>query len=264
MRLALVVAHDGTDFEGWQLQDGRRTVQGVLEEALARPCGPVRLHASGRTDAGVHALGQVVHGDLERPWTEPLTGLRHRLNAILPEDLVVRGVAEMPESFHSRKSARSKTYRYRLRLAPLRDPLSQRQRVQVGGGLDREAMAEAGRRFLGQRDFASLQSSGSSVKTSVRELTECKLVDAGTELDVVVTGDGFLRHMVRALVGCLLEVGRGARSPDWIDEVLERADRQAAGPNAPARGLCLERVSYEPEFQERLDRAVSAVGEALT
>lgn len=256
-RLAFVVAHDGTDFAGWQLQPDCRTVQGVLEEALERICGmPVRLHASGRTDAGVHAEGQVAHADVPDSWADEVRELRHRMNSVLDDDVRVRAVAAVTADFHARRSAVGKRYRYGLHVAPVASPFTRRHRHHVPRLLDLEAMSRAAREFEGRRDFASLQSTGSSARTTLRELTSCAVRGRAPEIDVIVEGSGFLRHMVRALVGSLVEVGRGRRPPEWIAEALEAKDREAAGPNLPPTGLFLERVIYPDEHAEPLAEAL--------
>lgn len=253
-RVALVLAHDGTDYAGWQFQPGLRTIQGALEEALSTACGRrVVPHASGRTDSGVHAEGQVAHADVTPRWHAEPTGLRGRLAGLLDPDLRPRAVVPVDERFDARKSALSKRYRYRLHLASLASPLTWRFRTHVSTQLDLEAMADAAGRFLGERDFAALQTTGSSVKTTVREVTRCELEGERPEVDLVVEGTGFLRHMVRAIAGCLLEVGRGRREPGWIDELLEGRDRREAAANAPARGLCLESVAYPEPWRALID-----------
>jgi tRNA pseudouridine38-40 synthase len=250
-RVALVLAHDGTDFAGWQLQPGLRTVQGVLAEALSTTCGrEVLPQASGRTDAGVHAEAQVAHADVAERWGGDPDGLRRRLNALLPADLRVRACVPVGPGFDARKSARSKRYRYRWHVGATASPFTSRHRALVG-------MRDAAGRFVGERDFASLQTAGSSVETTVRSVTRCEVLGAEPEVALVVEGSGFLRHMVRAVAGCLLEVGRGRRPPRWIDELLAARDRAAAAANAPARGLCLEAVEYPEPWGVMIDRALA-------
>lgn len=259
-RLALVLAYDGTDFAGWQRQeDGRRTVQGELEAGLGRLLGkPASVHAASRTDAGVHAHAQVAHVDVPDPARWLGLELRRRLNGVLPADLRVRAVASMDPAFHARRSAIAKRYEYRLRLAPADDPLTARFRAHVGFRVDPDAMRVASGAFLGRRDFAALRSEGSSARTTVREVTRCEVRGVPPEVDVLVEGSGFLRHMVRALVGCLVEVGRGRRPAAWIEDVLGAADRGAAGPNVEAKGLHLVGVAYGLPHQAALDAALAA------
>ena len=206
----LTLAYDGTDFEGWQRQREARTVQGVLEQALRRLAGgaAIRADGAGRTDAGVHALGQVASFQLAREW--PPERLLRALNALLPEDVRGLELAPAADGFHARRSALAKHYRYTLDTQPVQSPLRRRYAAHAAGGLDLAAMREASGAFLGRLDVASLQSSGASVKTTVRCVTRC---DVGLEqgcLSVDVEADGFLRKMVRSMVGGLLAVGRGA------------------------------------------------------
>jgi len=258
-RVALVLAHDGTNFSGWQFQPDTRTVQGLLEQELSKLCGRrVVPEASGRTDAGVHALAQVAHAEVGERWSSDPGGLRHRLDSMLPDDLAVRAVVAVDASFDARKSAISKRYRYGLHVAAGTSPFSVRFRTHVGVALDVAAMASAAPRFVGERDFAALQTTGSSVKTTVREITRCELLGVGPEIDLVVEGTGFLRHMVRALAGCLLEIGRGKREPEWIDEVLGSCDRKRAAANAPPQGLCLESVFYPEPWATAIAEALAS------
>lgn len=244
-RIKLTLAYDGTDFSGWQLQPGCRTVQGALERAISGVVKkPVRVHGSGRTDAGVHALGQVAHFDAPEssghiPW-------KKALNPNLPGDVRVLSAEAVPDSFHARYSALSKTYSYCLWLD--RDGLlPQRRRfVWACGGLDLAAMAEAATVLLGEHDFAAFQNTGTDVKTTVREVTAIDQV-SGEYPDEVVwrfTATGFLKQMVRNMVGCLVEAGRGRIAPEQVRAVLKGCDRTQAPPTAPPQGLTLESVEY--------------------
>jgi tRNA pseudouridine38-40 synthase len=248
----LLVEYDGTAFEGWQLQPGgARTVQGALEAAL-RPVagGAVRVHGAGRTDAGVHALGQVANAHLAR--SLPPEVMVRALNAALPRDVAVRAAALVPEHFHARRDARRKRYLYRLWTAPARSPLRDRISLWVPQPLDLAAMRAAAAALCGTHDFASFRAAGSAAPTSVRTLWGLEIAgEAGGEVSLAFEGDGFLRHMVRNLVGTLLEVGRGRRRADSIQAVLAAATRAAAGPTAPARGLVLVAVHYDLDFPSR-------------
>jgi len=247
-RFRLTLEYDGTDFLGWQAQAaGARTVQQTLEQAVAdlfRRSVPVT--GAGRTDAGVHAEGQVASFAFE-------TGLEARairkaLNQRLPEDLVVLACEAVPDGFDPRRDAASKRYRYAIWNGPERSPLRRRRAHAVPGRLDVAAMAHAARAFEGEHDFASLQSSGSSIRTTVRRVLRCEVVgQAGGEIAVEVEGTGFLRHMVRTLVGTLLDVGQGRRPAASISALLLGRDRAAAGPTAPAAGLTLVAVRYPDE-----------------
>jgi tRNA pseudouridine38-40 synthase len=239
----VVVEYDGTAFEGWQRQaGGARTVQGVLEETLARLARePVAVIGAGRTDAGVHALGQVANAraatrlaaeELERAW-----------NALLPRDVAVRGLRPAAPDYHARRAARSKLYAYRLWTGAVRSPLRERFALWKRPPLDGDAMRAGAAALVGTHDFASFCAAGGDAHGTIRTITRAEWVGAvGDELRFEVEGPGFLRHMVRNLVGSLLEVGRGRRPPGWIGELLEVRDRTRAGPTAPARGLTLVRV----------------------
>jgi tRNA pseudouridine38-40 synthase len=241
----LVLEYDGTDFEGWQVQPGaRRCVQGVLEEALARLAeGPVAVFGAGRTDAGVHAEGQVASVRAATRLDPPT--LRRALNALLPRDLAVRELAAAPDGFHARRDARSKLYVYRIWNASERSPLRDRFAVHLPAALDLAALREGAGALVGSHDFASFRAAGGSGRTSVRTLSRVEWQgEIGGELRLEVEGNGFLRHMVRNLVGTLLEVGRGRRPAASLPALLEARDRRLAGPTAPAHGLTLVRVDY--------------------
>jgi tRNA pseudouridine38-40 synthase len=248
LRLRLTLAYDGTDFEGWQVQPraGSRTVQGVLEGCLSRLCGgaAVPVAGAGRTDAGVHALGQVASFDLPREMAPAALG--RALNALLPADVRVLGVEPAAPGFHARRSALSKHYRYVADTGPVQLPQLRRGAAHVPGPLDAEALRAVAALYLGRQDFASLASSGSSVKTSVRSVTRSDVAYDGEVLVYDVEASGFLRKMVRSMVGGLLAAGRGQRSVADLARALERADRRGWPPPAEARGLTLVSVAYAP------------------
>jgi tRNA pseudouridine38-40 synthase len=252
----VVLAYDGTDFAGWQAQ-GRgearaRTVQGVLEEALARLAGGERvaIAGAGRTDAGVHGLGQTASFQLPREM--PPLELQRALNALLPEDLRVLSAAPALPGFHARRSARGKLYRYVLDSSGVPIPTRRRLAAHVPWTLDEGRVAQAAALFLGRQDFASLASTGGSALTSVRTVTrsEARFLDtpdapAGRTLVYEVEADGFLRRMVRSMVGGLLAAGRGALDVEALRRALAARDRRAWPPPAPACGLTLVRVDYD-------------------
>jgi tRNA pseudouridine38-40 synthase len=245
----LTLAYDGTDFEGWQAQERPegpcvRTVQGELEAALGRLAGdtPVRVSGAGRTDAGVHALGQVASFTLPRAF-EP-RALQRALNGLLPADVRVLEAAEAPPGFHARKSALSKLYRYELDTGPVQLPTRRRHAGHVPWTLDAEAVAEAAALFVGRHDFASLASAGGSARTSVRTITRSHVAFVSATLRYEVEATGFLRKMVRSIVGALVEVGRGALTADDLRLALDARDRRAWPKPAPACGLTLVRVDY--------------------
>lgn len=245
-RIRLTLEYDGTDFAGWQVQPGQRTVQSVVEAAVARLLqakGRVPVAASGRTDAGVHARGLVAAFD--SPAVLPLAAFTKGLNGLLPADVAVVDAAEVDDAFDPRRSAVGKHYRYRMWNGPLRSPLRRRTHWEVRRPLDVAAMAAAAPALLGEHDFTSFRGQGCTAKTPVRRVT-CLEVSgrAGGELRVDVEGTGFLRFQVRNMVGTLVEVGAGRLEAAAVAGILAARDRAAAGPTAPARGLTLEAVYY--------------------
>lgn len=240
----LTIAYDGTGLVGWQRQASGTSVQGLLEDACARLDGrPVSVTGAGRTDAGVHALGQVAHALIERE-IEPAAVVR-ALNASLPPAVRVRAAETAPADFHARFDAASKTYRYRIWNDETLDPFERLYAWHVPGPrLDAELVGNAARRFTGRHDFAAFQSAGSDTSSTVRHMLSSEAHIAGPLLTFEITGDGFLRHMVRALAGTLVEIGRQRRPPASVDELLASGTRAQAGPTAPAEGLFLVRVDY--------------------
>jgi tRNA pseudouridine38-40 synthase len=241
----VTLAYDGTDFLGWQAQAmDARTVQGVIEQALRRLGSGDRVPvlAASRTDTGVHALGQVATFDLSRDMAPE--ELARALNALLPEDVRVLECAVAPAGFHPRKSVLSKLYRYVLDTGPLQVPQRRRYAGHVPWTLDAARVRGAAAAYVGRRDFASLASAGGSVKTTVRTILRSEAEFEGPTLVYEVEADGFLRKMVRSLVGGLVAAGRGAWEIDDLCRALERADRRAWPPPAEARGLTLVRVDY--------------------
>lgn len=247
VRLKITLAYQGTDFAGWQIQaKGRgRSVQACLEEALTELAGTfVRAHGASRTDSGVHALHQVAHADVPAsrahlPW--------HRaLNAILPRDITVIQVEKVSRDFHARISTSSKTYTYCLWhentfLLPQRRPF-----VWAVGPLDIEAMEEASQEFVGTHDFAAFQNTGTHVKGTIRTVDSIFLRERPSPEETLwaVTGEGFLKQMVRNIMGCLVEVGRGKANAQTIRSLLSTKDRTLAPATAPASGLCLEKMEF--------------------
>jgi tRNA pseudouridine38-40 synthase len=242
--LKITLAYDGTDFCGWQIQPGRPTIQGLLEAALGEIEGsPVKIHGSGRTDAGVHALAQVASFQLANPI--PLENLRKAMNRLLPEAIRVLQVEEAAAGFHARYRARAKTYEYRIWREEICPPLVSRYVFPFPYPLDEASMQQAAQRLCGTRDYRSLAShDGDNAESTVRTVFTSVLERRGEQLIYRVRGSGFLHHMVRNAVGILIEVGRGNLTPDDIDRILEAKDRSAAGPTAPARGLFLVQVEY--------------------
>lgn len=248
----LTLEYDGSGFAGWQVQAGStRTVQGELEAAILRVTGTAcRAHGAGRTDAGVHAEGQVAN--LKLATALSAAALQRALNALLPGDLAVVSAEVVPDDFHARHNARAKLYRYRIWNGARPSPLRAARSWWVKAALDPEPMAFAGTQLLGTHDFASFQAVGSDAETTLRRLTRCDVLafpplpDPGArgDLEIRVEGSGFLRHMVRILAGTLVQVGAGRRDPGSLPAVLAARDRRAAGPTAPPQGLTLVRVDY--------------------
>jgi tRNA pseudouridine38-40 synthase len=241
--LKLTIAYDGTRFVGWQRQAEGESIQGLLEDALAHfEGGRVTVHGAGRTDAGVHALGQTASVQLTCGHTAET--LSRALNAHLPEEVRVLSVEEAAPDFHARFNARSKTYRYQIRTTPIADPFTRAYEWHIPEALDIAAMRQGAQALVGTHDFAAFRSAGGETAGTVRTVTRSELSDRSGLLTYEIAGDGFLRHMVRALVGTLVEVGRGWRAPDNIGALLQGATRDHAGRTAPPHGLFLVRVDY--------------------
>lgn len=239
----LTLAYDGTGYKGWQrLPNGADTVQGRLEGCLSRIFGvQTEVSGSGRTDAGVHAKAQVVSfRGPEMPPEKLLAQLRHAL----PSDIGALSVCFAPERFHARLSATEKTYVYRIWNSELPDVFGRRYRLWLPGKLDAEAMELAASALLGRHDFLAFCANKHMKKSTVRELRRLEITRQGEELRICLTADGFLYHMVRIIVGTLLEIGQGKRDASSIPQILESRKREQAGETAPAKGLCLEEVRY--------------------
>lgn len=237
--------YDGSDFEGWQSQpDGHRTAQDTFEAAILQVTGKsVRVHAAGRTDTGVHAEGQVVNVEIETALAP--AAFRRALNATLPSDIAVLECEIVPPEFHARFGARGKIYRYTVWNGALRSPRRRRHSYAFPYPLDLDTMRTAALALVGHHDFASFAASGSKVQTTERTLARVDITGClGGEIVFEIEGDGFLRYMVRNLVGTLLEIGQGRRSVDDLQRLLAAKDRTLAGPTAPAHGLVLCKVFY--------------------
>ncbi len=237
----VILSYDGTDFRGWQRQPGERTIQGALEEAVFKITRKrVAVHGAGRTDAGVHALGQ---GASFRVATRlPDEVLFRGLNAVLPWDVRIVTLEKAAEAFHARKSARSKVYQYRIVLAPQISPFDFRYALHWPYPLDLRAMREAAPLFARRADFTAFSSNRE--RNPVRTVRRSELRKKGHEVLYTIEAKGFLRYMVRTIVGTLLEVGRGRLAPEEVEGIFGKKDRLLAGATAPAKGLCLLRVDY--------------------
>lgn len=245
--LRITLAYDGTHYAGWQVQPEEATIQSALEQALEQLTGqPIRVTASGRTDAGVHALGQVASCTLASPMSADT--LCRALNACTPPDISIRSVSDAGPGFHAIRDAIQKRYRYVIQDGGFRDPFLRNYAWQTPARLDEQAMATAARLLLGTHDFASFQASGSPRVSTTRTITEIvverRAGDLRDRIEIEVTADGFLYNMVRNIVGTLVEIGRGNESPAWISRVLSARDRRMAGPTAPPQGLFLVWVRY--------------------
>ncbi len=243
-RVKLTLAYDGTAYRGFQVQPDGPTIQAVAEEALSRLLQqPVKLRAAGRTDAGVHARGQVV--DFADSGRRPLDAVQRGGNALLPPDIRILSAEEVPASFDARRHAGEKEYRYFLHLDPVASPFLGRYAWHIEKPLDLDALRE-GLAFLpGEHDFSSFRGQGCTAKTTVRRIFRAAWSEETPPLSaVVVSGSGFLRHMVRIIVGTLVDVGKGKVPPARIGELLDLRDRTLAGPTAPAHGLFLWEVRY--------------------
>lgn len=255
---ALTVAYDGTGYSGWQVQPGRRTIQGELEKATAALAGYRpgetchRILGSGRTDAGVHAIGQVARCVMPR-WTASPQALLKGINAKLPDDIVVSSIRETVERFHPIADAIAKRYRYQIQFGGNRDPFAYRNWHRVSVPHDTNLLQKAAAKFVGTHDFAAFQAAGAQRNSTIRTISHSRWQRAESHSDAEhwtyeVEGDGFLYNMVRNLVGTMLEVSRGRYTLPWIDTVMESKDRNLAGPTAPPNGLFLCQVDYSDKL----------------
>lgn len=237
----IVLAYDGTDFKGWQRQPEERTVQGALEAAVFKITRKrTVIHGAGRTDAGVHAMGQAANFRVATRLAD--ADLLRALNAVLPWDIRILTLEKAPDAFHARKSARSKVYRYRIVLAAQASPFDFRYALHWPYPLDLRAMRAAAPLFVRRADFTAFSSNRE--RHPVRTVRRSEIHKKGDELVYTIEAQGFLRYMVRTVVGTLLEVGRGKLAMEDIEGIFRRKDRTLAGATAPAKGLCLVRVDY--------------------
>jgi tRNA pseudouridine38-40 synthase len=271
----VIVAYDGTDYVGWQRQANGVSIQALIEESLrALDERDVTVHGAGRTDAGVHALGQVAAFTVNR--SLPAAAVVRAINARLPAAIRVLSAEEVPGDFQPRFAAREKTYRYRIWNADTINPFESRYAWHVAGDLDLPAMRSAAAMLVGRQDFAAFQAAGSPTASTQRSIMTSTIAvgeqapaaavapldgahharcegdePAGVLIVYEVTGDGFLRHMVRTIVGTLVEVGRGRQPVEWVARVLAARERSMAGPTAPPQGLFLMRVGYDALLADR-------------
>jgi tRNA pseudouridine38-40 synthase len=247
MRIALGLQYDGAAFSGWQTQKDRPTVQDVLEKALTDFAQTrIQTTVAGRTDAGVHAIGQVLHFDttLERPHFAWVRGL----NAFLPTTIAVQWAKPMPDDFHARFTAFERTYYYLLYVNPQRSPMLSGRAGWFYAPLELEAMQRAAACLIGEHDFSAFRSSECQAKTPVKRLYDIDLVARGKFVYARFRGNAFLHHMVRNIMGGLVMIGRGRQPADWMQQVLESRDRRLGAPTFMPDGLYLAEVAYPPEF----------------
>lgn len=255
---AFTIAYDGTDFAGWQVQPGQETIQGTLQSAIKKSTGlEVNVTGSGRTDAGVHALGQVASCRFPN-WTATPQALLKAVNSRLPETVVVTNVQDAPTDFHAIRDAIGKRYRYQIQVRQQRDPFHHRYRWRLRRVVDIDAMIQAASKVIGHRDFSSFESAGAPRKSSVRHVRDCELIVADDfatsgHLAIEVEANGFLYNMVRNIVGTIVEVGYRKQPPEWVDDVLEKQNRIFAGQAAPPHGLFLKEVYYRSGFEPATD-----------
>ena len=243
MQYTLLTEYDGTNYHGWQIQPQGATVQGTLEAALSRILNtPIRVKVAGRTDAGVHALGQVVTFKAPRPLDLPR--FQHSLNAVLPSDIVVREIREVPDAFNPRYDAQSRTYQYRIWNKPQPSAMHARYAWHIPYPLEHDAMDAAAALLIGHHDFSSFQGADSVERTPWRTMLRSTVHPEHDFLVYDVEAKSFLRHMVRNIVGTLVDVGRGALSVEGFTTIFAARDRTRAGLNAPPQGLFLVAVKY--------------------
>ena len=243
MRFKLVIEYDGTEYHGWQIQPNGRSVQAVVQDAVARMTGEsTSVVAAGRTDAGVHACAQVISFSLQRT-ISPETLVRG-LNALTPPDIGIQRAETVPDDFHPRRAARSRVYVYRIWNAPWLSPFWRRYAWHVRHRLDDERMRAAATFLIGEHDCSSFQAAGCEATQPVRRVLRSEIERRDELVTYTIEANGFLRHMVRNIIGTLVEVGSGDRQADDLRALLAARDRTQAGPTAPARGLCLAYVRY--------------------
>ena len=241
--ILLNIEYDGTAYAGWQSQPSGNSVQDVVETALAQVLRQaVRIHSSGRTDAGVHARSMAAHFRAES--NLPLSAFREGVNRFLPRDVVIREVREMPESFHARYSAKGKWYRYTIYNSDMRSPLAARTAWHLRGNLNLDALRAAAEFMVGRHDFQAFRSSGCVAKTSFRDIFQIDIIDDQQFIYIDIKGSGFLRNMVRMMAGTLVEIGQGKRPASDLPKLLQGEKGVVCGATAPAHGLCLQEVWY--------------------
>ena len=243
-RVRLKISYDGSAYHGWQIQEGQTTVEGVLTEAVREATGEENeIIGASRTDAGVHALGNIAVFDTESPI--PSDKMYMVLNRLLPDDISIVASDEVPSDWHPRKQECRKTYEYRIYMSPVRIPLKRLYAHYTYNDLDVEEMDRGAKGFVGEHDFTAFCAAGSQALTFTRTIYDCSVRRDGDEAVISVTGSGFLYNMVRIIAGTLMDVGLGRKSADQIPAIIESLDRRQAGPTLPACGLTLIGYEYE-------------------
>lgn len=240
------IQYDGSRFSGWQRQAGQVTVQGELERVLSVLCAkPVQINGASRTDAGVHAEGQVA--SLLGDFAIPTGNIQRAANNLLPDDISIRRVWEADIDFHPRFDSKGKTYRYRILNSKAKDPFKSRYSWWVDRPLDIQAMSRACSYFIGQQDFAAFESArAQNTAGTVREIFDLRIEREGQELIIWIEGNAFLYNMVRIITGTLFEIGIGQKKPDQVPDIINGRDHNKAGLTAPPEGLCLVQVHFDP------------------
>lgn len=244
MNYKLTISYDGSRYKGWQrLGDTDMTIQGKIEDVLFQMFfEPVEVHGSGRTDAGVHAVGQVANFKIDKDVTPK--EVKEYVYRYLPNDIVVTGVKKVDDQFHARLNATEKTYVYKIYNDHYHDPFLRKETLHVQENLDIEAMKKAANYFIGEYDFSAFTTAKSKKKSMVREIKELEILKSGHEIDISITGNGFLHNMARKIVGTLLEVGMGQMKATEVAGIISNKDKTKTGPVAPAKGLYLYKVKY--------------------
>lgn len=244
MNYKLTISYDGSRYKGWQrLGDTDMTIQGKIEDVLFKMFfEPVEIHGSGRTDAGVHAVGQVAHFKVDKDVTPK--EVKEYLYRYLPNDIVVSGVKKVDDQFHSRLNATEKTYVYKIYNDHYHDPFLRKETLHVQETLEIEAMKKAANYFIGEYDFSAFTTAKSKKKSMTREIKEIEILKSGHQIDISITATGFLHNMARKIIGTLLEVGMSNMKATEIGGIISSKDRANAGPLAPAKGLYLVKVKY--------------------
>ena len=248
--LKLIIEYDGGRYLGWQRQNKtERTIQGKIEAVLSRMVGvPVEVVGSGRTDAGVHALGQVANCRLDTDWT--LEEIQEYLNHYLPEDIVVKELEEAEDRFHARHNAQGRRYVYRIWNHRVPSALERRYSYHVPQRLDLDSMRQAAAKLVGTHDFIAFSSLKKRRKSTIRHIDRVDIEREGPWVTISIVGNGFLRHMVRIIVGTLLEVGLGKEPPEYVDEIFLAGHRREAGVTVPPQGLFLAEVYYHDQLEK--------------